>query len=85
MANAIIHQLRPPMELWVIYRQPRDFPDSFVVRCWQITPTGPIETEEVWVRPTLEEAREVVAENHPGSICIRREPTDDPVIVESWL
>lgn len=65
---------------YTIYDHPKDFPDGFVVREWEITAgattPGPAVTVE-----TLEEARAVV----PGGLFrIDRAPDDDPVIVETW-
>lgn len=68
----------PPM--WTIYDHPRDFPGHFVIRVWY----GAFVTPEIWLRPTLEAAREVVWANG-GGFCFLRDPNDEPQIVESWI
>lgn len=73
------------MQQWVIYEHPRDFPEHFVIRCWNITAGVIMQTNEVWLRPDLDSAREVVAVNCPGGYRLDRQPGDDPVIVEVWI
>lgn len=74
------------LEIWTIYDHPRDFPDHFVVRCWVARPmVVRAHTGEVWLRPTLDEAREVIYGNVPAPYRFPREPGDDPCIVESWI
>lgn len=74
------------LEQWVIYDHPRDHPGAFVVRCWRIFRGGQIApTPEVWLRPTLDQAREVIAANYPDGHRLDRDPQDDPVITEVWI
>jgi hypothetical protein len=65
---------------FTIYERPRDYPEGYVVRCWEIT-AGEMIPGEAWGAPTLEAARELVPE---GLFCIPRDPDDDAVIVETW-
>lgn len=73
------------LEIWTIYDHPRDYPEHFVVRCWLSTSTGSYATNEVWLRPTLDEARWVILGNSPGAYRLERAVADDPCIVETWL
>lgn len=75
------------LEQWVIYDHPRDHPEHWVVRCWLIglVRGEPVVTPEIWLRPTLEQAREVIAANYPGGHRLDRDPGDDPVITEVWI
>lgn len=66
------------MNTWIIYDHPRDFPDDFVARRFG---TG-IPTDDVIVGP-LEALREHL--ENLGLVRIARHPTDDAVIVETWL
>lgn len=83
------------LEQWVIYAHPTDFPDHFVVRVWSIgrqanpvpggLPFSQISVApDVWLREDLEGAREVIAANAPGLVCLQPTEGDDPVIVEVW-
>lgn len=74
------------MYQWVIYDHPADYPDHFVVRCWWVEAAafGPV-SNELWLRPTLDSAREVIRVNCPGGYRLDRMPMDDPVIVEVWI
>jgi hypothetical protein len=69
--------------MYVIYRNPSDHPDRFVVRRWVITSNSML-TEEVpvAVTTTIDEARTVVP---PGAIRVPREETDDPAVYETWV
>lgn len=67
---------------YVIYFNPKDYPDRYVVRKWRIT-AGKLEAA-IWpdtVTETLESARDAVPE---GLVNIGRQLGDDPVIVEVW-
>lgn len=72
-----------PIEHFVIYEKPKDFPDKFVVRRFVIAGPEPAPDKEPWaVVDTLEAARKKVPW---GQYRIERDPSDDPVIVESWI
>lgn len=74
---------RDLLNIYVITEKPRDFPNDFVVRRQSVGPGGVVRWDtEAKTAPTLEEARKHVP---PGLIRFDRAPTDDPVIVESWL
>jgi hypothetical protein len=71
-----------PLEFWVITKAPRDLPEwPYVARKWESgKPTDAhyraraLDTLRLWLR------REERCE-----LCIGRDETDDPVIVETWL
>lgn len=67
-----------PLELFVIYDHPADYPGYFVVRRW----FGAKPTSDFAVADTIEAAR---AEVPAGLHCLARQPGDDPVIVETWI
>lgn len=71
----------PVLEQWVVYWNPSDFPDQYVVRRWKIG-RGWIEPDSmVEVFDMLDEARMAVPD---GLYRIERDATDDPTIVEIW-
>lgn len=75
----------PPIYLWVIYEHPKDFPDHYVVRRWQLLGDVCAPKMDIEGSPalTLEEARAFVPN---GASCIGRDPyNDDPVIKEVWI
>ena len=69
---------------YVIYWNPRDHPDQFVVRGWSITSDSePIpDREALVIAPTLAEARAVVP---PGLYRLPRFLLDDVAILEVWV
>ena len=72
------------LSFYVIYRQPSDFPDSFVCRSHRLLPCGRSEPRHlVSVAPDLETVRAMLP--RPGLARVERHPQDDPVIVETWL
>jgi len=66
------------MELWVIYKHPKDYPDKYVARKWILDEP----TSEAVFANTLEEARLAIPK---GLIRMERNNQDDPCIVEIWL
>lgn len=70
------------LHMWTIYQHPSDQPYPYVVRQWVVRPSGPVPHSGSIPAMTLEEARGCVP---PGLHRIDRDPTDDPVIVETWL
>jgi len=75
-----------PFYQWVIYHKPKDHPDAeYVVRKWEIVSNNfePQLTDEVIKAATLDEAR--LALPIQRLICFQRDPSDDPVIVETWM
>jgi hypothetical protein len=71
------------LAVWVIYRHPSDYPGLFVLRRQWAGPGGIThDPAPAKVGPTLASVRAAVP---PGLVRFLREPSDDPVIVESWL
>ena len=69
---------------YVIYDHPKDFPDDFVVRRFEITKDGAIPESKLFMnRKSLGEIREQL--KRIGLYPIARHTEDDPVIVETWV
>lgn len=69
----------PPLSIWTIYDNPKDYPGKFVARRFELDrPTG-----TVLVANTLIELRRQMMEW--GLTRLPRAEEDDPVIVETWL
>jgi len=69
------------LEMFTVYRGPKDYPDEFVVRRFVLLPK-PTPCEIVARSETLEGVRAALS---PYLVCLGREPDDDPSIVEVWL
>lgn len=67
-----------PLELFVIYDHPRDYPGHFVVRRW----SGAKPTQDFAIADTLEKAR---AEVPMGLHRLPHQQGEDPAIVETWI
>lgn len=68
-----------PLSLWTIYDHPLDYPEYFVAREFHLDKA----TTNVLIANSLEELREGF--RRAGMVPIPRDPSDDPVIVETWL
>ena len=64
--------------LWVIYKNPADFPGKTVAR--KHTPDGPTTEHLVWPMETLRSMFKA-----QGYVKLERFVQDDPVIVEVWV
>lgn len=71
------------LEMWTVYDHPKDYPDSFVARLWQIVDGEPLPT------PMIMQADKLVKIQRQfeaiGLHRLPRFPGDDPTIVETWL
>lgn len=72
------------LEMYVIYRHPRDYPERYVVRRWLCSngPEGQPDNVPLAVTESLEWARRAVP---AGCVNIGRENLDDPAIAEVWV
>lgn len=68
--------------MWVITENPSDFPGKFVARKWLIGPGVRAVTDEHHVAESLSDVR---CSLPAGLARVPRDPTDDSVIVESWI
>lgn len=71
------------LSMWVIYERPRDYPEHFVVRRWEVAQRGgPRPTSDAWLAPSLSAARCAVP---AGRFNMGRAQQDDAVISEVWI
>ena len=70
------------LEFWTIYDHPSDYPEHFVVRCYYLRGAVALSSAEVKLAATLEEARRFIPRE---ASCVGRDPTDLPVVVETWI
>lgn len=70
----------------VIYKNPKDFPGTYVARRLSPNDDGTILFGTgCIIAPTLEGARETLNYVYPGLYRINRSAEDDPNVVESWV
>lgn len=72
------HATSGVLNMFVIYERPNDFPESFVVRRFELDQA----TAEHCIAPTLAQARAALP---PLLSVLPRQPEDDPKIVEVWF
>ena len=72
------------LKQYAIYENPKDYPNKFVVRVWEIheDKPEPVAGDLVIIEDTLEAARSCLP---PGLTNISRFSGDDPVIREVWI
>ncbi len=70
--------------MWTVYDKPRDFPDKFVARKWEIRPgiKNPIPTSDIIVSQTLDGVRAALPQ---GLFRQPSMPCDETHIVEVWF
>lgn len=71
-----------PVSVYAVYSHPKDYPNGYVVRRFEISGALAEATQEASYAPTLEALRELIP---PGLMCLPRHVDDDPTIVETWL
>jgi hypothetical protein len=71
------------LTMWTVYDRPRDFPENFVARCFDINPDGAAATPHVIVAKSLRHIRRTLL--RAGLVMLTRSPEDDRKIVETWL
>lgn len=69
--------------MWTVYARPSDFPDDYVARKWVVDASGVVKTENLRIATSLEMIREDM--RGMGLTQMPRHPSDDPVIVETWI
>ncbi len=70
------------LEMFVVYKHPKDFPEDYVIRLWIIDAEGPKATTQYFTAKTLWEVRRFVP---AGRVQLDRRPDDEPQIVEVWV
>jgi len=71
------------MTTWTIYKKPRDYPKGYVLRASFVMPRGEVWSDVVaWYAADAAPLRAMVP---PGLARFMPGPTDDAVILETWL
>jgi hypothetical protein len=72
------------LAMWTVYKHPRDYPDKFVARRFDVDGDGPKPSASIIIAPDLDQLRDIL-ERDLHLVCLSRNEGDDPVIVETWL
>jgi hypothetical protein len=74
--------MAPGLEVWVVYDHPRDYPDHFVARRWEVRAGEPVPKDGVGFED-LDRLRAWMEQQ--GLAVIPRFGNDDPCIIEAWM
>lgn len=72
-----------PLRLWVLYDHPSDDRDAYVARLWEMQGGALAATHSTFRDHDLERLRALMRAR--GLFRLPRHPSDDPVIIETWL
>lgn len=71
------------LSMWTIYDRPADYPDSFVARRWEAVDGEAVSTNVIMRSDSLEWLREQMMDM--GLVCLSRNDSDEPQVVETWI
>jgi len=72
------------LAMWTVYKHPKDYPNNYVARRFDVDADGPKASNSVIIMDDLDDLRDILAfQMH--LVCLSRNEGDDPVIVETWL
>ena len=71
------------LRVWTVYDHPKDYPDRYVARLFEVDGNGPHATGIITTSETLEDLQDEL--EALGLVRLMRLPEDDPVILETWL
>lgn len=73
------------MRHYVVYYNPRDFPKKYVVRRFDTGSGEVVPRKKVYLGESYDEAVAAIKKVFPDACRLDRDPSDDPVIVETWI
>jgi len=75
---------RGVLTMWTVFDHPKDFPTGYMARCFETGGGGP---EPVATDYAITGSLDLISQSMEtcGLVCMARDPSDDPVIVETWL
>jgi hypothetical protein len=74
------------LTIWTIFNRPLDQPERVVVRGFDVVRgRGAVPRQEGFLFNDVETARAWLQQEHPGLVCLGRDPSDHPTVVESWV
>lgn len=85
-AADVTHAHREQLPMWVVTKQPTDYPSGYVARLFLTLHHGPWQagpTNAALFAAEIDPLREFL--QLMGLVRLARDPNDEPQIVESWL
>lgn len=76
-----LYSVGAPLDMWVVYDHPSDYPDKWVVRKWSVT-SQEVPTGVVFVGDSFEEVSNILP---AGLVWMPRGEGDDPAIAGVWF
>jgi hypothetical protein len=80
--NPILLPMSDALQMWTIYRYPRDYPRDHVARRFDISRGVVLATDDTLI-DSLDALR--IHFRTLGMTRLKRDKEDDPVIVETWV
>lgn len=71
------------LSMWTVYDHPRDYPEGYIARRWDIGKNTSLPTADVIRAKNLRTIRDKMT--NMGLVKLMRSDGDDPTIVESWI
>jgi hypothetical protein len=71
------------LHMWTVYDHPRDYPDHYVARRFEVRGGVAAATNEAYLAHQLYPLREAMLSM--GLTALPRMENDDPCIIETWL
>lgn len=75
--------MKDGLEIWTIYERPTDDPYMFIARKHIVADGGSFPTNSIIRCERIEPIRAALASM--GLVCMMRDASDEPQIVESWF
>lgn len=69
--------------MWTIYDHPRDYPEGYIARRWDVEASRVLATDIVLRSDSLELLREQMEDME--LFCIPRSESDEPQVLETWI
>lgn len=71
------------LSMWTVYDHPKDFPNCYVARRFEVDRDGTRPTTDLMVSGDLELLRQTLQKR--GLYCIASDPADAACILETWI
>lgn len=71
------------MDVWAVYDHPKDYPDRYAARRFEISLGRTESTDDLILAGNLDDLRRILEAK--GLFRLERYGADDPVIIETWL
>jgi hypothetical protein len=73
------------ISVWMVYKQPDDFPNHFVARRFEVQNGELHHTDQVIVASNITAIRRHLGQYRLSGVVMPRTDNDEPTVVETWL